>query len=246
MKNGASALKALCCRQHRGRRPVRPAAEHARNQQYCHPEVGDLTVNTYHPYVAFNVGAPDARVRRYVMVGFGATNYGGVDFTRVDGTQDTTTSETQFSTTWGAGVKVIMRCIDIILPVLAAAMLVWPAPGAAVQKPVSQGAQVSETATIEAIDYSARLVTLKDSTGETETVYCGPEVERFSPLKVGDKVTFRYYESVVYAIRRPGSAPVGSGGAGVTRTPGDRPGATISQQVTAVVTINAIDAKVPP
>lgn len=69
-------------------------------------ELGDMTVNTYHPYVAFNVGAPDASVRPYLLIGFGATNYSGVDFTRHDGTAGRTASETQFSTTWGAGVKV--------------------------------------------------------------------------------------------------------------------------------------------
>jgi hypothetical protein len=69
-------------------------------------EVGDLAINTYHPYVAFNAGARDARVRPYLLVGFGATNYGSVDFTRADGTAASTGSETQFSTTWGAGVKV--------------------------------------------------------------------------------------------------------------------------------------------
>lgn len=69
-------------------------------------ELGDLKINTYHPYVAFNFAPPDARVRPYLMVGFGATNYGSVDFTRANGTADTTGSETQFSTTWGAGVKV--------------------------------------------------------------------------------------------------------------------------------------------
>jgi hypothetical protein len=69
-------------------------------------EVGDLTVNTYHPYVAFNAGAPDARVRPYLLIGFGATNYGSVDFTRANGVSGSTGSETQFSTTWGAGVKV--------------------------------------------------------------------------------------------------------------------------------------------
>ena len=116
---------------------------------------------------------------------------------------------------------------------------------AAAQKPVTQGTSVSETFTIEAIDYTARLVTLKDAQGETETIYCGPEVERFNALKVGDKVTFRYYESMVYAIRKPGSGPAAPGGAGLVRAPGDRPAGTISQQMTTVVTINAIDAKVP-
>ncbi|HEY7449147.1 MAG TPA: hypothetical protein VH702_13405, partial [Vicinamibacterales bacterium] len=76
--------------------------------------------------------------------------------------------------------------------------------GARAQQAVTKGAEVSETVTIEAIDYKSRLVTMKDSAGTSETVYVGPEVKRFDALKVGDKVTFRYYESVVYQIRKPG------------------------------------------
>jgi OprF-like membrane protein len=68
--------------------------------------IGDLKINTYHPYIGFNFKAPDAKVRPYFLVGFGATNYGGVDFTRADGTTGTTGSQTQFSTTWGLGAKV--------------------------------------------------------------------------------------------------------------------------------------------
>jgi hypothetical protein len=69
-------------------------------------ELGDLNVNTYHPYVAYNAGAPDAAVRPYFLIGFGATNYSNVEFTRPNGQTGETGSETQFSTTWGAGVKV--------------------------------------------------------------------------------------------------------------------------------------------
>ena len=134
----------------------------------------------------------------------------------------------------------------LLLTALVITALLGTAAPVNAQKAVTQGAQVSETFVIDAIDYTARLVTLRDPQGETETIYCGPEVERFSALKVGDKVTFRYYESVVYQIRKPGSAPSASGDtAGLVRTPGDRPGGTISQQMTATVTINAIDAKVP-
>ncbi len=32
-------------------------------------------------------------------------------------------------------------------------------------------------------------------------------MQRFSELKVGDKVTFKYDESVVYAIQKPGAPP---------------------------------------
>jgi hypothetical protein len=126
----------------------------------------------------------------------------------------------------------------VLLPVSASAL------NDLAQKPVTQGAQISETFTIEAIDHSARLVTLKDAAGETETIYCGPEVERFNALKVGQKVTFRYYESMVYAIQKPGAKP-SAGGAAVVRTPGANPGGTISQQMTATVTITALDVKVP-
>ena len=114
------------------------------------------------------------------------------------------------------------------------------------QKPVTQSAAVSESFVIDAIDHSARLVTLRGEDGLTETIFCGPEVERFDALKVGDKVTFRYYESVVYQIRKPGTPePKPSEGAAMVRAAGDRPGGTISQQVTAVVTVNEVDAKVP-
>ena len=114
------------------------------------------------------------------------------------------------------------------------------------QKPVTQGAAVTESFVIDAIDRSARLVTLRGEDGLTETIFCGPEVERFDALKVGDKVTFRYYESVVYQIRKPGTpAPKPSETAAMVRNAGDKPGGTISQQVTAVVTVNEVDAKVP-
>ena len=113
------------------------------------------------------------------------------------------------------------------------------------QKPITEGMAIEETFTIDAIDHSARIVTLKDKDGNVEDVHCGPEIQRFNQLKVGDKVTFRYYESVVMQIRRPGTAPEsGSSKPTMTRTPG-KPGGTVSQQMTATVTVNAIDAKTP-
>ena len=115
------------------------------------------------------------------------------------------------------------------------------------QKPVTQTDAIEVTAKIEAIDKTARLVTLKDKDGEIETIHCGPEVKRFDELKVGDTVTFRYYESVAYAIRKPGqpSGLPAQTGPSVTRSQGPRPGGTIAQQETATVTVKAIDAKVP-
>ena len=59
----------------------------------------------------------------------------------------------------------------------------------------SQTDVVELTAEIAAIDHDARVVTLVDDTGNVESIYAGPDIERFSELKVGDSVTFRYTES---------------------------------------------------
>jgi Cu/Ag efflux protein CusF len=135
-----------------------------------------------------------------------------------------------------------MKRLIAVLAVLTAV------PTAALaQKPVTQTESIEMSATIEAIDKDLRLVTLKDEAGDLETVYAGPEVKRFDELKVGDKITLRYYESVAFVIRKPGesdSAPA-SGDTTVTRGTGARPSATVAKQETATVTIKAIDPKAP-
>ena len=124
----------------------------------------------------------------------------------------------------------------VVLPVVARA-----------QKPVTDTEAIELTTKIEAIDKTARLLTLKDKDGDTETIHCGPEVKRFDELKVGDTITFRYYESIAYAIRKPGqpSGLPASTGPAVTRGEGARPSGTIAKQETATVTLKAIDEKVP-
>jgi Cu/Ag efflux protein CusF len=114
------------------------------------------------------------------------------------------------------------------------------------QRAVTQGDVVEMTAEIVAIDKDSRVVVLEDEDGETEEVVCGPEVKRFDELKVGDKVTFRYYESLVSQIRKPGaSAPAPSGGPSLVRGTGPKPSGTISEQISAMVTITKMDPAVP-
>jgi len=112
-------------------------------------------------------------------------------------------------------------------------------------KPVTQGEMVSTTSVITAIDSGNRLVTLKNADGTTDVIYCGPEVKRFDALKVGDRVTFRYHESVVYNITRTADSTPTVSLPQIVRSAGVKPGATISQQATAVVTVAAIDPKIP-
>lgn len=126
------------------------------------------------------------------------------------------------------------------------ALLVLSAPHAAfAQKAVSESDIVELTAEITAIDHDARMITLEDDTGNVESLYAGPEIKRFSELKVGDKVTFRYNESLVTRIRKPGeSAPTGNAGPTLVRGTGAKPSGTMSQQLSATVTVKAIDPKV--
>ena len=133
--------------------------------------------------------------------------------------------------------------IFVLVAVLAAVLSV-PSVARA-QKPVSKAQTVTATFTITAIDHGSRIVTLKDKDGASQDIYCGPNVQRFDALKVGDNVTFRYTESLVSAISAPGTAAKAPASAGVTRTPGAKPGGTLAQQMTATVTITAIDPKIP-
>ena len=70
-------------------------------------DVGDINVSNYHGYFGYNFMEADATVRPYAFFGLGATNFGEVEYTRlIGGAPGTTQSATQFSTTWGLGVKV--------------------------------------------------------------------------------------------------------------------------------------------
>jgi Cu/Ag efflux protein CusF len=109
----------------------------------------------------------------------------------------------------------------------------------------AQGVIATVTAKIIAIDPDSRIVTLQDAQGNVDSYKVGPSVTRFDALKVGDTVTFRYQESVAYEIAKPGANAGASQAPTLTTSPGAKPGGTISQTLTALVTIQAIDPSVP-
>src|SRR5687768_11708121 len=76
------------------------------------------------------------------------------------------------------------------------------------QTKVIQGEAMTVTVTIEAIEQSTRTLTVKDDKGIYETLQVGPEIKRFSELKVGDKITARYYENVVIRLKKPNEPAV--------------------------------------
>jgi hypothetical protein len=58
-------------------------------------------------------------------------------------------------------------------------------------------------ATVEAIDYKARTVTLRGPEGNTRTLKVGPEAKRFDNVKKGDEVYVSYTETTAISVQAP-------------------------------------------
>jgi Cu/Ag efflux protein CusF len=131
---------------------------------------------------------------------------------------------------------------------LSALVLLASLPAmAAGKKPITDKETTTVKVTIEAIDHDTRMITVKDDDGNLEDIFAGPEIRRFDELKVGDKVTFKVNESVVYQIRKPGEPvpPSKADSPAVVRNTTAKPSGTLTQQATATVTVKAVDTKKP-
>jgi len=135
----------------------------------------------------------------------------------------------------------------IALPVLLILLSALVAlPGLAQdKKPIVQKATTTLKATIMAIDHDTRIISLKDDKGNYSDIYAGPEVQRFDELKVGDKVTFTYQESLVVQVRKPGEAgmPSGEQPTAIARNATAKPSGSMTDQQTANVTVQSVDEK---
>jgi hypothetical protein len=132
-----------------------------------------------------------------------------------------------------------------VVGIIAAVVLVSMARTAMAQAKTIQSEMRVETGIIEAIDASTRAVTLRKPDGIVVTTVAGPEVKRFAELKVGDKVTARFYENVVIRLQAPGDPEVASASKAATPSEQVLPGGTKAKQVTITATIVAIDMNVP-
>ena len=93
--------------------------------------------------------------------------------------------------------------------VAAALTLVASSVGA--QTKTITGEQKTLTATIESIEAASRSVTVKKPDGTYEVFYVPSSMKQFDTLKIGDKVTARYYENVVLQVQAPGEKAVDKG-----------------------------------
>ncbi len=100
------------------------------------------------------------------------------------------------------------------------------------------------TATVTAVDPKTRMITLRDVDGETAVTFkASQEMRNLEQLKVGDRVTVEYYESVAIQVQPPGD-PVNDVRAAVDRAePGDKPGGVLAQHTTITAIVEKLDKK---
>jgi hypothetical protein len=101
------------------------------------------------------------------------------------------------------------------------------------------------TGTIEAIQADTRIITVKGPKGNYIDMEVPKESKKFANLKVGDKVTARYYENLILRLKAPGEAEPDTAKEALTPSLGSKPGGTFATQRTITAVIDAIDPKVP-
>jgi Cu/Ag efflux protein CusF len=120
-------------------------------------------------------------------------------------------------------------------------------PPAPADKPVGRK-ETSVTkvrGTVSAIDKDAGTVTLKGPKGNTLTIEVNDK-SKLDQVKVGDPVVAAYVEALAFRVQKAGSGAtpgVSVQESRVSSKPGETPAGAIGREVTAVVTITAIDKK---
>jgi hypothetical protein len=135
----------------------------------------------------------------------------------------------------------------IVIGVLAGLLVLPIATGGWAAEPPSwkTSSAVEETATVEAVDQSTRMVTLKDPKGKSVTFKASDEVRNLAQVQVGDEVKFAYYESLAVRVLKEGEAfpPTGESTAVSRAKPGEKPAGVIGAESIVNATITAIDMK---
>ncbi|MFI5398258.1 MAG: hypothetical protein ACHQ9S_22195 [Candidatus Binatia bacterium] len=101
---------------------------------------------------------------------------------------------------------------------------------------------VTATARVKALDRATRVITLEQP-GSRLRFRVDDSVRNLPQVNVGDEVTVTYYESLAYAVRKPGDAQPG---AAVTEqleraAPGEKPAGSAARVTTITATIAGID-----
>ena len=122
---------------------------------------------------------------------------------------------------------------------LSLAPMAW-ADDAPKMPSASVSASKTLTATVTAIDYPSRLMTLRGSKGKSVTIHVGDIAKNFEQVKVGDTVVVHYYESYALKVTKPGAPASGAVDAAVSAPPGQLPAGAVLQQESIKAKVTAI------
>jgi hypothetical protein len=124
--------------------------------------------------------------------------------------------------------------------VAAAVLTLAVALPALAQQTEIAGEMVTVKGSVEAIDHTNRVLTLKLEDGEFDNITIPKGAERFDEVKVGDTLQVRYYDNVTVRVKEPGEAPVDT--AEIAAKPvAASPGGTIAAQRKMTVTVTELD-----
>jgi hypothetical protein len=133
----------------------------------------------------------------------------------------------------------------LVVGIIAAAVLVPMARTAMAQSKTVRSEMKTETGIIEAVEAQSRTITIKKPDGTFATIIAGPDISRFSEVKVGQTVNVRYYENVIVMVKRPGEPDTDTKAKATTGSEQVLPGGTKATQRTITATITAIDPNMP-
>ncbi len=102
---------------------------------------------------------------------------------------------------------------------------------------------VTVEATVEAINYNSRIVTLRGPKGKVVTMHVDERARNFNQIKVNDKVEAEYFEAVaLYVQKHDGGQPSAGQGTAVSLAPlGEKPGVAAIDTMVVKATVIDID-----
>lgn len=95
--------------------------------------------------------------------------------------------------------------------------------------------------TVEHVDVPNRLVTVRQASGDTLTVYVDPSVKTFPQASVGDRVRVKYVESMAFELKKSGEPIHGVQVVETSKPAPGRPSGSTSTEIKATVRIESVD-----
>lgn len=144
-------------------------------------------------------------------------------------------------------MKKVQSLVAALLILVVAGLLlpIDAAEAASAEKPGVVEAELAVmTATVQAVDYKNRTITLKGPNGNVATLHVHGRIKNLGQVKVGDKLEVEFYKSVVLYVARGGGKPEAVDEISVGVAPrGQKPGVEAVNVLEITAKVEAVDYK---